>query len=255
MNRKRIAAILLVSLIVAVSCTNRGRSAIDQRSDTALAQRLNGFSRPLVAGEEGLAAALPVVSNSTRILLLTADGAAPLTRPLRADDLCDERFLVLYQGVGDAAWLLDPRTSTVEVAVDGMVFCRALPVDGDARLGAFQCTLRLDGGDLRVDAIQRVSSAGQDCRMPVWVPSRGTVYEVIEADGGRHLWLAEERLAEERLAEERGQCRSSPPRASPGNRKRCRTDGWLISPRIPAAGRATPMISPANPRGCRSRSR
>ena len=198
MNRKRIAAILLVSLIVAVSCTNRGRSAIDQRSDTALAQRLNGFSRPLVAGEEGLAAALPVVSNSTRILLLTADGAAPLTRPLRADDLCDERFLVLYQGVGDAAWLLDPRTSTVEVAVDGMVFCRALPVDGDARLGAFQCTLRLDGGDLRVDAIQRVSSAGQDCRMPVWVPSRGTVYEVIEADGGRHLWLAEERLAEER---------------------------------------------------------
>ncbi len=202
MKRKRIAAVMLAalpltSLIVAVSCSDRGRSAIDQRSDTALAQRLNGFSRPLVAGEEGLAAALPLVSVRTRVLLLTPDGAEPLSRPLRADDLCDERILVLYQGAGDTTWLLDPRTSTVDVAVDGMVFCRALPVDSNVRLGAFRCTLRLDGGDLRVGAIQRVSPAGQDCRMPVWVPSRGTVYEAVEADGGRHLWWAEDQLADQ----------------------------------------------------------
>ena len=189
MTRQHVAACLLSALVIAASCTGRGLPEIDQRAENALAQRLNGFSRPLVAGEEGLAQTLPVVSTGSRVLRLTPGGSEPLTRPLRADDLCDERFLVVYQGSGDAVWILDPRSSSATAAADGTVFCRALPIDGEARLGAFRCTLQLHGGEPRV-MVQQVSPADQDCRMPVWVPSRGTVYEAVGAAGERRLWLA-----------------------------------------------------------------
>ena len=191
MTRKHGIAVLLTVILVIVACTDRGLSEVDQRSDTALAQQLNGFARPLVAGEEGLATALPMVSVRSQVLQLTADGAIPLTRPLRADDVCDERYVVLYHGTAGESWLLDPRTSTVEKVGDEVVFCRALPIDSNARLGAFRCSLRVAGNEVRVTSHQ-VSPMDQDCRMPVWVPSRGAVYEKVGTDDRRDLWLADE---------------------------------------------------------------
>ena len=194
MTRKYAIAGLMSALLVIVACADRGLSEVDQRSDTALAQQLNGFARPLIAGEEGLAAALPMVSDRSRVLQLTEEGAIPLTRPLRADDLCDERFVVLYHGLAGESWLLDPRTATVNKVGDEVVFCRALPIDNHARLGAFRCTLRIAGDEVLI-ACHQVSPMEQDCRMPVWVPLRGTVYEQVGTDGQRDLWLADEQGA------------------------------------------------------------
>lgn len=194
MTRKYAIVSVLSALVFFASCADRGVAQIDQQSDNALAQQLNGFSRPLFTGEEDLTAALPVVSNRSQVLELTKDGARPLNRPIRATDLCDERFVVLYHGDVGTTWLLDPRTSTVEVVTDETIFCRALPIDSDTRLGAFRCSLRLDGDHVRC-AIQQVSLTDQDCRMPVWVPTRGAIYEKVEANGQRDLWLADEQGA------------------------------------------------------------
>ena len=191
MTRKHAIVSMLSALVLFASCADRGLSEIDQQSDTALAQQLNGFSRPLITGEEDLAAALPMVSLRSQVLELTKDGAIPLTRLVRAADVCDERFVVLYHGPAGESWLLDPRTSTVDVIAGEAVFCRALPIDHNTRLGAFRCTLRLDGDHTQID-VQQVSPMDQDCRMPVWVPTRGAVYEKVVPGSQRDLWLADE---------------------------------------------------------------
>ena len=114
MTRKHAIVSMLSALVLFTSCADRGLSEIDQQSDTVLAQQLNGFSRPLITGEEDLAATLPMVSLRSQVMELTKDGAIPLTRILRAADVCDERFVVLYHGPAGESWLLDPRTSTVD---------------------------------------------------------------------------------------------------------------------------------------------
>ena len=214
MTRKLVIVGALAALLAIVSCTDRGLSEVEQRSDTALARQLNGFSRPLIAGEEGLVAALPMVSVRSQVLQLTTDGARPLTRPLRAEDLCDERYLVLYHDLTGASWLLDPRTSTVSGVGDEVVFCRALPIDHETRLGAFRCTLRLSGDEVQV-ANHQVSPDDHDCRMPVWVPSRGVVYEKVGTAGRRDLWLADEQGARPLLG---SSSQGRQPQALPGGR-------------------------------------
>ena len=256
MTRKPALALVLLLALIAGSCAQRGRAAIDQQADTALAQRLHGYARPLVGGEAALVAALPAASTRTQALRLDSGGSSRLDEALRADDLCDERVVVVYQDAADGAWLLDPRTATVTAIAGEAVFCRALPVDSGERLAVFRCTLRLENGAARI-AVVRLSPAKQDCRMPAWVPGRGAVYEVVASDGARGLWLADESGAKP-LAGVPAEARQ--PQALPDGRVAFlarRNDGWarfafdftaeplpLSSAPLPAEPRLRPALRP-----------
>ena len=108
-----------------------------------------------VAAGMWLVAALPAASTRTQALRLDSGGSSPLDEALRADDLCDERVVVVYQDAADGAWLLDPRTATVTAIAGEAVFCRALPVDSGERLAVFRCTLRLENGAARIAVVRR----------------------------------------------------------------------------------------------------
>ena len=82
MTRKPALALVLLLALIAGSCAQRGRAAIDQQADSALAQRLHGYARPLVGGEAALVAALPAASTRTQALRLDSGGSSPLDEAL-----------------------------------------------------------------------------------------------------------------------------------------------------------------------------